>query len=163
VVFLYNIKLSNQLECYLRFQFYSFMKPLLFSALVLITSHACAQKTGNLPARQPEKPVESIHVEKIADDSLCTTFLIWIQTGVKQHFHSSHTENIYIIEGSGEMELDGQIFTVKAGDYILVPTGKVHAVTATAPMKVLSIQTPRWVMDDRKFVTLGKKPHNEMP
>ncbi len=139
------------------------MKAILFTLTILISLFTQAQKTDNLPSRQPEKPVESIHVEKIADDSLCTTFLIWIQTGVKQHFHSAHTENIYIIEGSGEMELDGKIFTVKAGDYVLISKGKVHAVTATTPMKVLSIQTPRWVTDDRKYVTPTRKPHNEMP
>jgi quercetin dioxygenase-like cupin family protein len=139
------------------------MRNLLCFFLMIVLQKTFAQKVDNLPERQPDKIEENIHVEKIADDSLCTAFLIWINIGVKQHFHTTHTESIYVIEGSGEMELDGEIFAVKACDYILIPTGKVHAVTATMPMKVLSIQTPRWVMDDRKFVTPGKKPHNEMP
>ncbi|MFN0032967.1 MAG: cupin domain-containing protein [Flavobacteriales bacterium] len=121
-----------------------------------------AQKTENLPARQPAEAKENVTVEQLATDSLCTAFQIWISTGVMHHFHQSHTECIYILEGEGQMTLADSTFTVRAGDFVMVPKGTVHAVTATTTMKVLSIQSPQWVADDRKFVEpFIRRPHNE--
>ena len=120
-----------------------------------------AQKVDNVPAMKPGSEWENIDIQKIADDSLCTTFHIWIKAGVKHHFHTSHTECIYVIEGEGEMEYQDKTFKVKAGDYITVPRGVIHAVTASIPLHVLSIQTPQWVTDDRKFVEPIRRPHNE--
>jgi hypothetical protein len=34
-------------------------------------------------------------------------------------------------------------------------------VIATSTLKVLSIQTPRWVTEDRKFIDPIRRPHNE--
>jgi quercetin dioxygenase-like cupin family protein len=120
-----------------------------------------AQHTSNLPERTPVKEAENVTAEQLATDSLCTSFIIWVKSGVKHHFHQSHTECIYIIEGSGEMTLADSTFTVHAGDFIQVPRGVVHAVTATVPLKVLSIQTPQWIVEDRKFISPIRRPHNE--
>ena len=128
---------------------------------LLLTSIVSAQKAENLPARQPVKEGDNVTVEQLATDSLCTSFMIWVKEGVKHHFHQSHTECIYIIEGIGEMTLADSTFTVVAGDFVQIPKGVVHAVTATKPLKVLSIQTPQWVVEDRKFISPIRRPHNE--
>lgn len=120
-----------------------------------------AQHMPNLPERTPVKEAENVTVEQLATDSLCTSFIIWVKSGVKHHFHQSHTECIYIIEGTGEMTLADSTFTVNAGDFIQVPRGVVHSVTATKPLKVLSIQTPQWIVEDRKFISPIRRPHNE--
>jgi quercetin dioxygenase-like cupin family protein len=120
-----------------------------------------AQVVANLPEKAPTKEAENVAVEQLATDSLCTSFMIWIKGGVKHHFHQNHTECIYIIEGSGEMTLADSTFTVNAGDFVQIPKGVVHAVTATKPMKVLSIQTPQWIVEDRKFISPIRRPHNE--
>lgn len=99
----------------------------------------------------------AIAVEKIADDSLSTSFLIWIEEGVKRHFHVSHTEHVTILEGTGEMELNDSLFIVKPGDFLLIPRGTPHSVTALTPMKVLSIQTPRWTTEDRVFLPVMRR------
>ncbi len=99
----------------------------------------------------------SIAVEKIADDSLSTSFLIWIEEGVKRHFHTSHTEHVTVLEGTGEMELNDSLFIVKPGDFLLIPKGTPHAVKALSPMKVLSIQTPRWTTEDRVFLPVMRR------
>ena len=136
--------------------------PLLFcGALLFIAPFAFSQKVENLPNRPPKSEVENILVEELTTDSMCTSFLIWIRGGVKHHFHATHTENIYVLEGEGEMEFGEQVFHVKAGDFIMVPREVVHAVTAKVPMKVLSIQAPMWITDDRNFVSPIRRPHNE--
>ena len=120
-----------------------------------------AQKVENLPGRMPGQEWENTFVEKIADDSLCTSFHLWIKGGVKHHFHSTHTECIYFLEGEGQMELGESIFNVKVGDFVQVPRGTVHAVTVSKTMHVISIQTPQWVTEDRQFVAPIRRPHNE--
>lgn len=135
--------------------------PLLIFSAIMITSEFHAQHVPALDKKKPGEDWDNIFIEKIADDSSCTSFHIWIKGGVKHHFHASHTECIYIIEGEGTMELGEAIFPVKPGDFIQVPKGQVHAVTASKPLHVISIQTPQWTTDDRKFVQPIRRPHNE--
>jgi mannose-6-phosphate isomerase-like protein (cupin superfamily) len=59
------------------------------------------------------------------------------------------------------MDFGNITFKVVAGDYITIPRETVHAITASIPMKVLSIQTPQWVAEDRTFVSPLRRPHNE--
>jgi quercetin dioxygenase-like cupin family protein len=133
----------------------------LMTALLAIVTAGYSQKVADIPNMPAPGEVENSAVKEIATDSLCTTFVVWIRSGVKHHFHATHTENVYIIEGEGTMEFGEEVFTVKAGDFVLIPKGKVHAVMATKPMKVLSIQTPQWTTDDRNFVPPIRRPHNE--
>ena len=134
---------------------------IMFLILFTFVHTSKAQVVANLPEKSPSKEAENVAVEQLATDSLCTSFMIWIKGGVKHHFHQSHTECIYILEGSGEMTLADSTFTVNAGDFVQIPKGVVHAVTATKPMKVLSIQTPQWIVEDRKFISPIRRPHNE--
>jgi mannose-6-phosphate isomerase-like protein (cupin superfamily) len=135
-------------------------------ALILLMAGALpvmafTQHVADLSTRKPKGEWENTAVEKIADDSLSTTFIIWIRGGIKHHFHETHTESIYILEGEGVMELGDQTFAVKSGDYVLIPRHTVHAVTANSTLKVLSIQTPQWTTEDRKFIPPVRRPHNE--
>ena len=127
----------------------------------MFTGIVSAQKVNDLPGMSAPSPVESTLVKQIASDSLSTAFVIWIKGGVRHHFHAEHTENIYVLEGSGVMELGESSFVIGPGDYILVPKGTVHSLVASTPVKVLSIQTPQWIADDRIFVEPFRRPHNE--
>lgn len=111
----------------------------------------------DLYARHAPADWKNIAVEKIADDSLSTSFLIWIREGVKRHFHQTHTEHVTVLEGTGEMMLGDSLFIVKSGDFLLISKGVPHAVTAITPMKVLSIQTPRWTVEDRVFLPVMRR------
>lgn len=134
----------------------------MFFIIALGLSTLCdAQLVSNLPAMPCAGEYENVKVEKISDDSLSTAFVICIKGGVKHHFHAGHTENVYILEGSGNMEWNDKVFEVNAGDYVLIPRNTVHAVMAKSPMKVLSIQTPRWVTEDRIMASPIRRPHNE--
>lgn len=102
----------------------------------------------------PPKDFENIHVQQISSDSLQTSFVIWVKQGVKNHFHVEHTENIYVLSGRAEMTLGAETFTIRKGDYITVPKGVHHSVTKVfgrKPLKVLSIQSPRFSGADRVF------------
>jgi len=45
----------------------------------------------------------------------------------------------YVVEGEATFEMQGQpTRTVRAGDNFIIPTGTVHAATATKPTKVIT-------------------------
>lgn len=125
---------------------------LFLSLIFVLVCHAVFAQRIDLYARHAPADWQNVAVEKLADDSLSTTFLIWVREGVKKHFHQTHTEHVTVIEGTGEMTLGDSTFIVKPGDFLLIPKGTPHAVTAISPMKVLSIQTPRWISEDRTFL-----------
>ena len=132
------------------------MKSIWVSLFILASLTLRAQRI-DLFARHAPADWQNVAVEKIADDSLSTTFLIWVREGVKKHFHQTHTEHVNVIEGTGEMTLGDSTFIVKPGDFLLIPKGTPHAVTAHSPMKVLSIQTPRWTAEDRVFLPVIRR------
>lgn len=134
---------------------------LLIAAMISCCACAQAQFIQQIPAMAPKGEWENIAIEKIADDSLCTTFIIWVRGGVKHHFHAAHTESVYVISGSGTMELGDEQKEIKAGDYILIPKGVIHAVVAKEPLQILSTQTPQWITDDRKFVEPLRRPSKD--
>lgn len=123
--------------------------------LLLIPAMGFSQLHAELERIQPEQDYENVYVKKIAEDSLQSTFVIWIKKDVKGHFHQEHTENIVIIDGKAEMTFNGDRIIVKKGDYLNIPTGTKHAVVkivSKKPLKVLSIQSPFFDGKDRVFI-----------
>ncbi len=120
---------------------------------IFITSMVLAQHTINVNALLPEKEFENVFVKELYSDSNTTTFIIWVKHDVKSHKHLSHTENIKIIEGTGEMTVGKETFLIKPGDFFVVPPNTFHAVkvTSTTPLKLISIQSPNFNGEDRIF------------
>ncbi|MCC6722334.1 MAG: cupin domain-containing protein [Bacteroidia bacterium] len=121
--------------------------------IVFIPSKLFAQlhiNTDTLSATNNEKT----QVIKLSCDSLSCTFLIIIPDKVKSHYHSSHTENIYILDGNAIMKLGDKEFEIKKGDLVIIPCKTIHSVTnqGTKPLKVISIQSPFFDGKDRILV-----------
>jgi mannose-6-phosphate isomerase-like protein (cupin superfamily) len=131
------------------------MKQVLTILAVFLTMNLYAQKFEQLEKYQPTEEFENIQVLKIAEDSLQSSFIIWIKKGVKAHYHAEHTENIVVLEGEAMMTIGDDLFMIKQGDYLNIPMGTVHSVTqilSDEPLKVLSIQSPHFDGSDRFFV-----------
>ena len=64
-----------------------------------------------------------------------------------------HTEQVYVLAGEGEMIIGEEKQMVRAGDYIHIPQGVRHGVFVKGeePLKVLSVQSPRFTGKDRIF------------
>jgi quercetin dioxygenase-like cupin family protein len=110
-----------------------------------------AQVPSSLKDIQTEETYDNIFVMKLNSDSLQSSFIIWIKREVKLHKHEWHSENVIIIEGKGELKIGDTTYTVSAGDYVNIPAGTPHSVKVTSkrPMKVLSVQSPQFLGDDR--------------
>jgi mannose-6-phosphate isomerase-like protein (cupin superfamily) len=48
----------------------------------------------------------------------------------QRHYHRETEELYYLLEGSGEMEIDGERARVEPGDAILIPPGAWHELRA---------------------------------
>ena len=96
---------------------------------------------------------ENISVKQISTHKDATTFAIWIKKKVKLHKHVYHTENVIIEEGSGEFQLGDSIHKVKKGDVIVIPQDTWHGVIVNSKetMKVISVQSPQFLGEDRVF------------
>lgn len=52
--------------------------------------------------------------------------LVDISADSQTHYHKRTTEVYYVLEGSGQMELDGERFDISTGDSVLIKPGCRH-------------------------------------
>lgn len=130
------------------------MKRLFIIALCSVTLVGISQDVIKFKDVKPEKEFENIHVKKISDDEAQTSFIIWVKKDVRLHKHEHHSESIYVLQGKGEMTLGDEKFVIKKGDYFNIPKNTPHAlkVLSSAPIKVLSIQAPKFIGKDRIYL-----------
>lgn len=128
------------------------LKTFLF--FTFCSSIALAQHVSQLPDLTPDKNFDNIFSRKISSDSLASSFLIWVKKGVKPHKHLQHTEQVYVISGTGKMLLGKKEVDIMPGSFIFIPKNTVHSVQVTSktPIKVISIQTPYFSGKDRVFI-----------
>ena len=68
-----------------------------------------------------------------------------------RHYHAA-TEEIYVVlEGRGEMEVDGARREVGPGDAVLIPPGAWHELRAAEPMRFLCCCAPPYRHEDTFF------------
>lgn len=71
----------------------------------------------------------------------------------RRHYHA-RTEELYVLlEGNGELEVEGDRRAVGPGDAILIPPGARHQITAEAdaPLRFLCCCAPPYADDDTFF------------
>lgn len=129
------------------------MKYLFFSLFVCLQlSTVFGQEIKNFKSyKAAPSSYESIKVIPIHSDKHASSFIIFIKEGVKLHKHVKHTEHVLIIQGKGTMKLGELSREVKKGDLIVIPKGEPHSVEVKGkkPLKVLSIQSPKFMGEDR--------------
>jgi mannose-6-phosphate isomerase-like protein (cupin superfamily) len=76
-------------------------------------------------------------------------------SATERHYHRLSEEFYFILEGNGEMEIDGQSQAVAPGNAILIPPGAWHQITAaaTAPLRLLCCCAPPYSHDDTYFAS----------
>jgi mannose-6-phosphate isomerase-like protein (cupin superfamily) len=114
--------------------------------ICILATASYAQKLRTHRIKPDSNTYANILVKKIAEDSNQSIFIIWVKKEVKMHYHQHHTEYVQILNGKGIMTLNDSIFKIKKGDAIRIPQGAKQAVVTTSrkPLKVLSLQAPKW-------------------
>lgn len=71
------------------------------------------------------------------------------------HYHDKMEEIYFLIEGEGEIELDGKWHKVNPEDCISIPIKTKHRIRNTSKdysLRFLSINSPSWQEDDMKII-----------
>jgi mannose-6-phosphate isomerase-like protein (cupin superfamily) len=79
----------------------------------------------------------------------------WLEPGqeTQRHYHARSEELYVLLDGEGEMEVDGERARVGPGDAILIPPGARHEIRAGAhaPLRFLCCCAPPYSDDDTFF------------
>ena len=79
----------------------------------------------------------------------------WLEPGqaTERHYHSVTEELYVLLDGEGEMEVDGERRRVGPGDAILIPPGAWHTIVADAgvPLRFLCCCAPGYTHEDTYF------------
>ena len=84
----------------------------------------------------PDNPTATMHIVDIRQDS-------------KIHYHKKLTEIYFILEGSGQMELDGEKLPVTPLTAIFIKPGCRHR--AVGKMRILNVSIPAFDPQDEWF------------
>ncbi len=71
------------------------------------------------------------------DNPTATMHVVDVQENARVHYHKKLTEIYFILEGAGQMELDGRIVSVKSFTPILIKPGCRHR--AIGKMRILNV------------------------
>ncbi len=82
-------------------------------------------------------------------DSPASVHLVNIETDARLHYHKRQTEIYVMLEGAGDIELDGQRMSIKPMTAVLVRPGCRHR--AVGKMKILNIVIPPFDPEDERF------------
>ena len=71
----------------------------------------------------------------------------------KRHYHAETEEVYFVLEGDGEMELEGERAPVRPGDAVPIPSGAWHELTNTGsgPLRILCTCAPPYRHEDTYF------------
>ena len=82
-------------------------------------------------------------------EKTATIHLVEISQNSRVHYHKRTTEIYYILEGSGQIELDTELFNVEPGMTVLIKPGCRHR--AIGKLKILNIPVPAFDSNDEFF------------
>ena len=115
----------------------SYMKPL-------------AEKIHDI--RFAEKSWGSFTIIDADEQSLTVRVILNAGHKMNYHSHERRSEVWTIVEGTGRVNLDGEIKTVEVGDVIEIPIGVKHTILAVTDLKVIEVQLGRDISVDDKIL-----------
>jgi mannose-6-phosphate isomerase-like protein (cupin superfamily) len=122
------------------------------------STEAVTAGRGYLVRRQAEAPTvpcpcgQSTRILTIADGPLANFHVTFITDSVK-HYHKECTEIYYILEGTGELELNDDVVPVEPGTFVLIEPYTAHRLKSEKGVRTIVLGLPACRHDDEFFVT----------
>jgi len=82
-----------------------------------------------------------------AEDATPASVTYLAVSEAERHRHKTATEFYYVIEGEGEIELDGERVALAPGTLVMIPPGVAHR--ASGDVKTLVIGVPAFTPEDQ--------------
>ena len=124
------------------------MDGAIHSGLVIVmANHLISQLDEILPQRCPCGFARRAFAG--AEKNAASLHLVDIQEDARAHYHKKMTEMYLVLEGTGEMELDGQRFPVRPMTAIYIKPGCRHR--AIGKLKIINIPIPAFDENDEWF------------
>ncbi|MBM4097519.1 MAG: cupin domain-containing protein [Planctomycetota bacterium] len=86
-----------------------------------------------------------------AEDGLGLNLHVTSITDSRRHYHKICNEVYTILEGTGQIELDGTWVPVRPGSVIAIPAMVRHRLRSEAGVKVILVGSPPYREDDEYF------------
>ena len=83
------------------------------------------------------------------ENHTATLHVVEIETDSQTHYHKKMTEIYLVLEGEGQMELDGKLFPLKPMSAIFIKPGCRHR--AIGKLKIINIPIPAFDESDEWF------------
>ena len=83
------------------------------------------------------------------DNPVATLHRVDVKEMARVHYHKRLTEIYLVLEGSGHMELDGELFPVKPMSAILIKPGCRHR--AIGNLRIVNLPVPAFDPEDEWF------------
>jgi mannose-6-phosphate isomerase-like protein (cupin superfamily) len=87
------------------------------------------------------------------DNELLSVHFVDISADAQPHWHERLTEVYVVLEGDGEVELDGAREPVSAGSVVMIRPGTVHRALGT--LKIVNIVLPPFDPSDEHLAEEG--------
>ncbi len=94
-----------------------------------------------------DKTNAPVELQSLAEASL------ELGSATERHYHKLSEEIYFVLEGEGNMEIEGEERLVAVGDAILIPPGAWHQITATSEetLRFLCCCSPPYSHEDTYF------------
>lgn len=120
--------------------------------------HSAVMQLQNLSAQVPFTTKDGSAIRSILDrtnapvqNQSLAEARVPAGSSTQRHYHKQAEEFYFILEGTGEMEIDGETGQVGAGDAILIPPGAWHTIAARENLRFLCCCAPPYAHEDTYF------------
>jgi mannose-6-phosphate isomerase-like protein (cupin superfamily) len=69
----------------------------------------------------------------------------------QRHYHRASEEIYLVLEGEGDLEIDGERRRIRVGDAALIPAGAWPEIVAASPLRFLCCCAPAYSHEDTFF------------
>lgn len=91
------------------------------------------------PGMDRPADAEEVHAIPFADNAQGMSALVWLVQGSPEETHTDLVEKFLIVEGTCEISMRGEVFSLSPGDVLSIPLYTAHSVKVTSliPCKVI--------------------------
>ncbi|HEX2900176.1 MAG TPA: cupin domain-containing protein [Bacteroidia bacterium] len=87
----------------------------------------------------PPDSFDNVFVQPLDANPECLTLLVWVKKEIAGEVHLDAVEKFLVLEGTCMIDVEGEQFALKAGDYMSIPKFREHTVyvTSSTPCKLI--------------------------